>query len=80
MKAGDEFQSFFRFVGAQSLAFQKLLKKYQKWTGSTELGKPLHSEVLGRPTSFSHRDFGLFLKQWIEVLAAVRALFSVGVQ
>lgn len=68
-----------RFVGAQRLAFQKLLKKYKRWTGSAELGKRFHREVLGRPSSFSRRDFGPLLAQWSEVLAAVRAPFVAGV-
>lgn len=65
-------------MGAQRLAFQKLLKKYRKWTGSAELGKRFHREVLGRPSSFSRRDFGPLLAQWSEVLAAVRAPFAAG--
>lgn len=69
-----------RFVGAQRLAFQKLLKKYKRWTGSAELGRRFQKEVLGRPNSFSRRDFGPLLTQWTEVLAAVRAPFSAGVQ
>ncbi|MCJ1466927.1 hypothetical protein MMC07_005549 [Pseudocyphellaria aurata] len=80
LKAGDEIQSLSRFVGAQRLAFQKLLKKYKRWTGSAELGRRFHKEVLGRPNSFSRRDFGPLLTQWTEVLAAVRAPFSAGVQ
>lgn len=80
LKAGEEIQSLSRFVGAQRLAFQKLLKKYKRWTGSPELGKRFQKEVLGRPTSFSRRDFGPLLTQWTEVLAAVRAPFSAGVQ
>lgn len=66
-------------MGAQRLAFQKLLKKYKKWTGSAELGKRFQREVLGRPSSFSRRDFGPLLAQWSEVLAAVRAPFAAGV-
>lgn len=79
-RAGEEIQSLSRFVGAQRLAFQKLLKKYKRWTGSAELGKRFQKEVLGRITSFSRRDFGPLLTQWTEVLAAVRAPFSAGVQ
>lgn len=67
-------------MGAQRLAFQKLLKKYKRWTGSAELGKRFHKEVLGRPSSFSRRDFSPLLTQWTEVLAAVRAPFSAGLQ
>lgn len=67
-------------MGAQRLAFQKLLKKYKRWTGSANLGKRFQKEVLGRPTSFSRKDFGPLLTQWTEVLAAVRAPFSAGIQ
>lgn len=65
-------------MGVQRLAFQKLLKKYRKWTGSAELGKRFQREVLGRPSSFSRRDFGPLLAQWSEVLTAVRAPFVAG--
>ena len=67
-----------RFVTAQSLAFQKLLKKYKKWTGSSELGKRFHEAVLDRPASFSKKDFYPLLAQWTEVLASVRAPFENG--
>lgn len=79
-RAGEEIQSLSRFVGVQRLAFHKLLKKYKRWTGSAELGRRFQKEVFGRPDSFSRRDFGPLLTQWTEVLAAVRAPFSAGVQ
>jgi hypothetical protein len=78
-RAGEDIQSLSRFVGAQRTAFQKLLKKYKKWTGSSELGTRFRNEVLDRPSSFSKRDFEPLLAQWTEVLAAVRAPFSDGV-
>lgn len=65
-----------RFVGAQRLAFQKLLKKYRKWTGSPDLGKRFREGLLDRPTSFSKRDLQPLLVQWTEVLASVRAPFD----
>lgn len=74
-RAGEDIQSLSRFVGAQRTAFQKLLKKYKKWTGSSALGIRFRAEVLDRPTSFSNRDFEPLLTQWTEVLAAVRAPF-----
>ena len=77
-RAGEDIQSLSRFVGAQRTAFQKLLKKYKKWTGSSELGVRFRAEVLDRPTSFSKRDFEPLLTQWTEVLAAVRAPFIDG--
>ena len=77
-RAGEDIQSLSRFVGAQRTAFQKLLKKYKKWTRSSELGVRFRAEVLDRPTSFSNRDFEPLLTQWTEVLAAVRAPFIDG--
>ena len=77
-RAGEDIQSLSRFVGAQRTAFQKLLKKYKKWTSSSELGVRFRAEVLDRPTSFSKRDFEPLLTQWTEVLAAVRAPFIDG--
>lgn len=74
-RAGEDIQSLSRFVGAQCTAFQKLLKKYKKWTKSSALGVRFRAEVLDRPTSFSRRDFEPLLTQWTEVLAAVRAPF-----
>lgn len=78
-RAGDEIQSLSRFVGAQRLAFQKLLKKYRKWTASSELGNRFRKEVLDRRTSFSNTDFEPLLAQWTEVLASVRAPFTDGI-
>ena len=77
-RAGEDIQSLSRFVGAQRTAFQKLLKKYKKWTSSSELGIRFRNEVLERPSSFPKRDFEPLLAQWTEVLAAVRAPFSDG--
>ena len=77
-RAGEEIQFLSRFVGAQRLAFQKLLKKYRKWTASSELGDRFRKEVLDRRTSFSKTDFEPLLAQWTEVLASVRAPFTDG--
>ena len=78
LKVGEDIQSLARFVGAQRLAFQKLLKKYKKWTGSTSLGWRFRRDVLSRSTSFSQNDFTHQLHQWTEVLADVRAPFEAG--
>ena len=78
LKVGEDIQSLARFVGAQRLAFHKLLKKYQKWTGSSSLGSRFHRDVLSRSTSFSQKNFTPQLDQWTEVLADVRAPFEAG--
>ncbi len=79
VRAGEEIQFLSRFVGAQRLAFQKLLKKYKRWTGSPTLGRRFTKEVLDSPTSFSRRDFEPLLAQWVNVLTTVRAPFKDGV-
>ncbi|KZF25589.1 SPX-domain-containing protein [Xylona heveae TC161] len=73
--AGEDIQALSRFVGAQRLAFQKLLKKYQKWTRSSKLARRFTKEVMDQPTSFCNRDLAPLLSQWTAVLAAVRAPF-----
>ncbi|KAL8775671.1 MAG: hypothetical protein Q9209_000167 [Squamulea sp. 1 TL-2023] len=77
-KAGEEIKSLARFVGAQKLAFVKILKKYRKWTGSSTLESRFRPKVLDQPTAFSKKDFGPLLAQYTEVLAAVRAPFEHG--
>ncbi|KAL9001104.1 MAG: hypothetical protein Q9169_000287, partial [Polycauliona sp. 2 TL-2023] len=77
-KAGEEIKSLARFVGAQKLAFVKILKKYRKWTGSSSLESRFRPKVLDQPAAFSKRDFGSLLSQYNEVLTAVRAPFEPG--
>lgn len=77
-RVGEDIQALSRFVGVQRLAFQKLLKKYKKWTSSSDLGKRFRREVLEQLTSFTRKDFEPLLAQWAEVLAAVRAPFKAG--
>ena len=76
LNVGEEVQSLVQFVGAQKQAFRKLLKKYKKWTGSSQLETRLTEAVLSKPKNFSQKDFGPLLEQWAAVLAAVRAPFE----
>ena len=76
LRVGEEIQSLAQFVGAQRLAFRKLLKKYKKWTGSSRLGTRFQNEVLSRPTNFARKDFGPLLERWTGVLADVRSPFE----
>lgn len=75
-KAGEEIRSLARFVGAQKLAFIKLLKKYRKWTSSLALESRFQAKVLNQPTAFARRDFQPLLTLYNNVLAAVRAPFE----
>lgn len=76
LKAGEDIQSLTRFVKVQRTAFQKLLKKYRRWTGSSNLAARFEAEVFKRPGSLSTKDFGFLLSQWNGVLAAIRTLFN----
>ena len=78
LKVGEELQSLDRFVSAQRTAFRKLLKKYQKWTGSSSLGERFRSQVLGQENSFTNHDLGPLLAEYTDVLAEVRAPFEAG--
>ncbi|KAI4254058.1 MAG: hypothetical protein LQ352_003331 [Teloschistes flavicans] len=75
-KAGEEIRSLARFVGAQKLAFVKLLKKYRKWTASSSLESRFRKKVLNKSGTFSTKDFQPLLSQYTSVLAAVRAPFD----
>ncbi|KAL8720240.1 MAG: hypothetical protein Q9225_002872 [Loekoesia sp. 1 TL-2023] len=75
-KTGEEIRSLARFVGAQRLAFIKLLKKYKRWTASSSLEARFRTKILDQPTAFSKRDFQPLLTQYTDVLAAIRAPFE----
>ncbi|KAI9664735.1 MAG: hypothetical protein M1821_006183 [Bathelium mastoideum] len=72
---GNEIRSLSRFVGAQRLAFLKLLKKYKKWTRSEALERRFRTD-LNRPGTFSSVDLSPFLGRWAELLQDVRAPFQ----
>lgn len=73
LQCGDEIQSLQRFVGAQVVAFRKILKKYRKWTGSSTLGSRFRGAVLSHPKSFTKRDFSQLQTQCDNLLAVLRA-------
>ena len=56
-RCGDEIETLARFVGAQVVAFRKILKKFRKWTGSAALGARFKDAILSDPKSFTRRDF-----------------------
>ncbi|KAF2086067.1 hypothetical protein K490DRAFT_44972, partial [Saccharata proteae CBS 121410] len=78
LKAGEEIRSLSRFVGAQRLAFTKLLKKYKKWAGSEQVERRFTQEVLNQPGNFSKADLAPLLHYWTDVLHAVREAFQGG--
>ena len=73
LNLGEELQLLSRFVGAQRLAFRKLLKKYRRWTGSSTLGHRFDRAVLSRSSGLSNSNLQMLLEYWADILAAVRA-------
>ena len=82
LRLGNDVQCLSRFIGAQKLAFQKLIKKYQKWAPSRSSNLDSyfrktvldHSEWIGPP-----RDpLVPLLTRYSCLLEAVRAPFSDG--
>ncbi|QDS76492.1 hypothetical protein FKW77_005284 [Venturia effusa] len=74
IKAGEEIRSLSRFIGAQRLAFTKLLKKYKKWARSDALEIRFRTEVLDRPSSFTNVSLDESLDHWTEILQVIRAV------
>jgi hypothetical protein len=80
IKAGEEIKSLSRFVGAQRTAFRKLLKKYKKWTGSTQLEERVRREVLDDPKSFTQYDLRPLLEDYSGTLNDIRTLYNTRLQ
>ena len=76
MKAGDEIRALARFSSTQRTAFRKLLKKFKKWTGSTNLEQRFREEVLDDPKSFTNLDLGPLLDDYSETLQRIRKLYE----
>ncbi|KAK4964233.1 hypothetical protein LTR66_012403 [Elasticomyces elasticus] len=76
LKVGDELQALARFMSAQRTAFKKLLKKYKKWTGCSNLGVRFEKDAYGQPGSFVQVDPRPMLDQYAECLHNVRTLYA----
>ncbi|KAF3760740.1 hypothetical protein M406DRAFT_93571 [Cryphonectria parasitica EP155] len=72
LDCGEDIQHLERFVGAQTIAFRKLLKKYKKWTGSSTLGARFRDNVLDQPKSFTRKDLQPLQRAYEEVLSTIR--------
>lgn len=79
-RAGEEIRSLSRFIGAQRLAFTKLLKKYKRWAGSEALENRFRTEVLDRPNNFTTVTLDESLEHWTEILQVIRAVRQPHVQ
>ena len=75
-KAGEEIKYLSRFTTVQCMGFNKILKKYKRWTRDSELVMRFKADVAEDPTSFFQLDLGYLLDQYIDVLHAVRAPFE----
>ncbi|KAK0862915.1 hypothetical protein LTS02_006859 [Friedmanniomyces endolithicus] len=80
LKAGDEIKSLASFTSAQRTAFRKLLKKYKKWTGSTQLEDRFRTDVLDDPKSFVKLDLGPLLDDYSTTLQQIRSLYAARIR
>lgn len=80
IKAGDEIKSLARFTATQRTAFRKLLKKYKKWTGSSDLEDRFRDEILDSLKSFTKLDLGPLLDDYSSTRQRIRALYEKQVQ
>ncbi|KAG8622847.1 hypothetical protein KVT40_009358 [Elsinoe batatas] len=76
LKVGEEIQALSRFIGVQQEAFRKLIKKYRKWTGSSELGYRFDEEIKHRRSTFTATDLKPFLDRYEELLHTIRSLYE----
>lgn len=79
-RLGEEIKSLSRFARSNHTAFHKLLKKYKRWTGSTELGHRFETEVLAQPTSFTRVDLAPIVSQYEQLLDSLRATYHQSTQ
>ena len=80
LKAGEEIKSLSRFISTQRTAFRKLLKKYKKWTGSTQLEERVRMEVLDDLKSFTKYDLRPLLDDYSTTLNDIRTLYETRLQ
>ncbi|KAM0200273.1 hypothetical protein ACHAPQ_000320 [Fusarium lateritium] len=73
VRCGSDIHALERFVNAQTIAFQKITKKYKKWTGSTTLGTRLYESILSDPKSFTRRDFSSLQQRYDEITCTLNA-------
>ncbi|GKT97374.1 SPX domain-containing protein [Colletotrichum tofieldiae] len=73
LRCGEETLALAHFINAQITAFQKITKKYKKWTGSPTLGARFRENVLANPKSFTRRDLNNLQARYEELLNALHA-------
>ena len=70
----EDIQSLSQFANTQRLAFQKILKKYRRWTGSANLQLRMDNEILNQDTSFLWPDLSLFLERLSKFTLTLRSM------
>lgn len=80
LKAGEEIKSLSRFISTQRTAFRKLLKKYKKWTGSSQLEERVRGDILDDLKSFTKYDLRPLLDDYSGTLNDIRSLYATRLQ
>lgn len=71
-----DIRSLQRFINAQLVAFQKIMKKYKRWTGSSALDSPFRNFVRSHPRDLTRYDVWRLQSRCNDILAELRAEFS----
>ncbi|TAQ90181.1 hypothetical protein B7494_g1485 [Chlorociboria aeruginascens] len=71
-RCGQDIASLQRYIEAQRTAIRKILKKYQKWTGSRALTEEFNDDILRGPKSFTQKDLNPLLSQYNNLITALR--------
>jgi hypothetical protein len=71
LEIGADISALERFTNAQVEAFRKILKKYRKWTGSTDLGTRFREKILRSDNSFTRLRFDGLCARHDDILATL---------
>ncbi|PNP57331.1 hypothetical protein FNYG_15224 [Fusarium nygamai] len=74
VRCGSDIQALERFIKAQTIAFRKITKKFEKWTGSITLGTRLYENVLSDPKSFTRCDFSSLQHRYDDITCTLNAV------
>ncbi|KAJ9419362.1 hypothetical protein FOXG_07232 [Fusarium oxysporum f. sp. lycopersici 4287] len=74
VRCGSDIQALERFIKAQTIAFRKITKRFEKWTGSITFGTRLYKNILSDPKSFTRYDFSSLQQRYHDIICTFNAV------
>lgn len=74
VRIGRDIQSLSQLSNVNSLAFRKIIKKYRKWTKSSNLERRFRQAMLDKPSNLLDQGFDTLLAHYRAVLERSRAV------